>query len=120
MAIARHQLVGQLRKRSLQQRVIAADEIERVLADAIAPGRDLADEAWSHESGSALLGALGELPAEQRRALVLAYFGGLTQSAIAKLTGTPLGTVKKRTRLGLQKLRERLAEKLGSGWRETG
>jgi RNA polymerase sigma-70 factor (ECF subfamily) len=120
MAIARHQLVRQLRKRGIDQRVVAADEVERVLADAVAPGRDVETQAWVNESASAVLRALPLLPAEQRRVIVLAYFAGFTQSAIAKITGAPLGTVKKRTRLALQKLREHLADVLGSGWRDTG
>jgi hypothetical protein len=41
--------------------------------------------------------------------LVLAYFGGLSQSMIAASLGWPIGTVKKRVRLGLQKLRRSLA-----------
>lgn len=48
------------------------------------------------------------LPAEQRRCVELAYWGGLSQSEIALQTGTPLGTVKSRMRLGLQKLRAEL------------
>ena len=47
-------------------------------------------------------------PADQRRALVLGYFGGFSQSEIARVLGWPLGTVKKRVRLGLQKLRRAL------------
>jgi RNA polymerase sigma-70 factor (ECF subfamily) len=43
------------------------------------------------------------------QALILAYFGGLSQSAIAEKLGWPLGTVKKRIRLGMQKLRQALA-----------
>jgi RNA polymerase sigma-70 factor (ECF subfamily) len=53
--------------------------------------------------------ALDELPPEQREVLELAYFGGLSQTEIAERTGQPLGTVKTRTRLAGQKLRERLA-----------
>jgi RNA polymerase sigma-70 factor, ECF subfamily len=52
--------------------------------------------------------ALTTLPPPQREALELAYFGGLTQQEIAQKTGQPLGTIKTRMRLGLQKLRDEL------------
>lgn len=48
---------------------------------------------------------LAALPAEQREVLVQSYFGGLTHEQIAAASGTPLGTVKGRMRLGLEKLR---------------
>jgi len=56
-----------------------------------------------------VLAALADLPGEQRQALELGYFGGLSQTEIAEQTGQPLGTVKTRMRLAMQKLRERLA-----------
>jgi RNA polymerase sigma-70 factor (ECF subfamily) len=59
--------------------------------------------------------ALNSLPDEQRRAIELAYFDGLTHQEIAQTTDTPLGTVKSRMRLGLQKLRVVLSD----GERET-
>jgi RNA polymerase sigma-70 factor (ECF subfamily) len=59
--------------------------------------------------------AIGELPADQRQALELAYFDGLTQQEIAEKTKAPLGTVKTRMRLGLMKLRDRIRPYLSEG-----
>lgn len=56
--------------------------------------------------------ALAVLPAEQREAIELAYFGGLTHQEIAERTGAALGTVKGRMRLGLHKLRASLFDLL--------
>jgi RNA polymerase sigma-70 factor (ECF subfamily) len=52
--------------------------------------------------------ALDELPEDQRRAIELAYFGGMSQDEISEALEVPLGTIKGRMRLGLQKLRVRL------------
>jgi RNA polymerase sigma-70 factor (ECF subfamily) len=57
--------------------------------------------------------ALAQLPAEQKQALFLAYFGGYTQSQIAELLAQPLGTIKTRLRLAMQKLRASLSEEQG-------
>lgn len=59
--------------------------------------------------------ALALLPAEQREAIELAYFRGLTQHEIASQTGAALGTVKGRMRLGLQKMRGTLFDLMPPG-----
>ena len=60
-------------------------------------------DSW--ERGQHLRLLLAQLPAEQRQIIELAYFGGLTHSELAEHLGLPLGTVKGRLRLGLEKLR---------------
>ncbi|TMG09230.1 MAG: sigma-70 family RNA polymerase sigma factor, partial [Chloroflexi bacterium] len=55
-----------------------------------------------------ILAALTRIPLEQRQIIELAYFGGLTQQEIAERLSQPLGTVKTRVRLGMQKLRAAL------------
>ena len=56
--------------------------------------------------------ALGALPENQREAVVLAHWGGLTADEIARRSGVPLGTAKSRIRLGLTKLREEFGDQL--------
>ncbi|MEO5952740.1 MAG: sigma-70 family RNA polymerase sigma factor [Chloroflexia bacterium] len=72
----------------------------------------LDDAAWQQERGEILRKAMRNLPLPQRQALSLAYFGGLTQKEIADRLHEPLGTIKTRTRSGLQHLRRLL---MGAG-----
>jgi RNA polymerase sigma-70 factor (ECF subfamily) len=77
------------------------------------PAAELTDtEALRRETAQEVRGALGELPGEQSKVITLAYFGGFSHSEIAGMLGVPLGTVKGRMRLGLEKIRGELAEGL--------
>lgn len=109
MAVARHRVLDELRRRGARRRLQAAETVDRLLVEAAGGGAGVEDEVWRRDRGAAVLGALQALPAEQRRVLVLGYFGGLSHAALAAHLGWPLGTVKKRVRLGLQKLRAALS-----------
>ena len=67
------------------------------------------ESAQADELRRVVASAVATLPPEQRETVELAYFRGMSQSEIAQATGQPLGTVKTRARLALQKLREALA-----------
>jgi RNA polymerase sigma-70 factor (ECF subfamily) len=70
---------------------------------------DPSSDAEHSERRQLVAVALSELPEEQRQALELGYFGGLSQTEIAERTGQPLGTIKTRMRLAMLKLRDRLS-----------
>ncbi|HLY26515.1 MAG TPA: sigma-70 family RNA polymerase sigma factor [Aggregatilineales bacterium] len=69
-------------------------------------GFNLPDDWQDRERVNSLRFAVNDLPAEQRQVIELSYFGGMSQSEIADYLALPLGTVKTRMRLGLQKLRD--------------
>ena len=67
-------------------------------------------EAARREEARTVRSALDTLPEDQRRTIELAYFGGFSHSQIAELLDEPIGTIKGRMRLGLDKLRHQLAD----------
>lgn len=78
--------------------------------DLAGPAAD--DSAALGDQAQAVRSAVATLPAEQRRALELAFFSGLTQQEIAHKLSEPLGTVKARIRRALLKLRDTVAHRL--------
>lgn len=105
LSITHHKAVDAVRREERQRsRRAPADVLE--LTDS---GQDVHADAWRQVRGAGVRSALAELPQPQRETLVLAYFGGYTQQEIARLTDTPLGTVKTRTLAALRKLRTGLA-----------
>ena len=102
MSITRHRAIDVLRRLKVRPEGSAVDLNEAVSTAQSDSVDDLVDVRRQREL---VRTALAALPQAQREALELAYFGGLTQQEIADRTGQPLGTIKTRMRLGLQKLR---------------
>ena len=98
--IARHKAIDRVRKRRPET------DIEDCV---IASGPDLRDETERALVIEKVRGVLAEMSSDQRTALELAFFQGLTHTEIAEKTGEPLGTIKTRIRSGLQQLRARFA-----------
>lgn len=109
--IARSRALDRLRRRGAVPNRQAADE---ALADIPDPAPSVELMAATSEQVSSARDALAQLPPEQRLAIELAYFEGLTQAQIAARTATPLGTVKTRMRAGLQRIRDAVASHAAS------
>ncbi len=113
LTIARTRSLDRLRARRRRREQSAdadgPDSSPSIASLAADPAADASTGAEQGEQRKFVRAALAELPAEQRTTLELAYFGGLSQSEIAARMHEPLGTVKTRTRMALQKLRDALA-----------
>jgi RNA polymerase sigma-70 factor, ECF subfamily len=106
LGIVHNRAIDALRRTVVQERRRASDEGIEERFEA----RERTEvEAARREEASTIRGMLETLPDEQSRVIELAYFGGFTHSEIAEMLGAPIGTVKGRMRLGLEKLRGQLA-----------
>jgi RNA polymerase sigma-70 factor (ECF subfamily) len=112
LSITHNMAIDEVRKRRRRPQKADSAEPETMLAAIPDSGPDVEDEVWLSSVRDTIEGALEQLPPAQREAIELAYFQGLTQREIAEALGEPLGTIKTRMRLGLQKLRERLGGEL--------
>jgi RNA polymerase sigma-70 factor (ECF subfamily) len=115
MSVARNRAVDELRARGRRRKreaIPSGPGDDPMPLIAAGPEDDPLRNAQLHEEQRLVRDALGGLPPEQRAVLELAYFGGLTQQEIAFRLHEPLGTVKTRIRLGMQKLRRALADRL--------
>jgi RNA polymerase sigma-70 factor, ECF subfamily len=102
MVIGRNRAISRLRGRRDRE---VLEENEGDFAGTFVSSQNIEDEAARAQLARNISAALTKLPAEQRQAVELAYFEGMTQSEIAAKTGTPLGTVKTRVRTAMQTLR---------------
>jgi len=106
VTIARSRALDRARSRVFRERAETSE------AATLKEHDDTAAVIFATGQGEMLRAALTELPDEQRLALYLAYFEGLTQTEIAKRLSQPLGTVKTRMRSGIIKLRQILREQV--------
>jgi RNA polymerase sigma-70 factor (ECF subfamily) len=109
--MARSRAIDVLREGQAQGR--ASDRLQRAAERREDPADERPDLAvpLAHERET-VRSAVQRLPAPQREAVSLAYWGGLTTGEIAERSGVPLGTAKSRVRLGVARLREECSEAL--------
>jgi RNA polymerase sigma-70 factor, ECF subfamily len=105
LGIVHHRAIDQLRRSSVHSKRRASDE---GIEDRIESGERTDVEVARRDEAQAVRSAMESLPPEQSHVIELAYFGGFTHTEIAAILETPVGTVKGRMRLGLEKLRHSL------------
>ena len=109
--LTRNRAIDRVRMRKRRAELLAESGPELQPAP-IAGESDSAASLWLQEKAGAVRAALTQLAPEQRKAIELAFFSGLTQLEIADRLKEPLGTIKARIRRGLLKLRETLPARL--------
>jgi RNA polymerase sigma-70 factor (ECF subfamily) len=107
--VVRNRAIDAIRRGSTQRTPKLVMDPEKLIEAEPATERTEA-EAIRRETAREVRSQLDELPREQSQVIELAYFGGFTHSEIAEMLQMPLGTVKGRMRLGLEKIRAGLAE----------
>ncbi len=112
VTLVRNRAIDRVRTRRRRAELLAASPPADLGYHEDTAGAAADDSATLGDEARVVRAAVATLPPEQRRALELAFFGGLTQQQIAERLSEPLGTVKARVRRGLLKLRDSLARRL--------
>jgi RNA polymerase sigma-70 factor (ECF subfamily) len=112
VTLTRNRSIDRLRSRQRRATLLAESAPADLGYDEEAGASGAAEQAASGDQAQAVRTAVASLPAEQKVALELAFFGGLTQQEIAQRLNQPLGTVKARIRRGLLRLRDNLSRRL--------
>ncbi len=102
--IAHNLCIDELRRMRARPTQVYEDIDHPVIQQLADDQIDVPEAAWAFEQRRVIRDALEHLPDTQREAVELAYFGGLSHQEIATKLNRPLGTIKTRVRLGLQKL----------------
>jgi RNA polymerase sigma-70 factor (ECF subfamily) len=106
LALTRNRCIDGLRARQRRSRIMVETHGEPELEHAVEPARG--DEPMMENDIAVIQSVVNNLPKDQRQAIEMAYFGGLTHQEIAESLHEPLGTIKARIRRGMLKLREAL------------
>jgi RNA polymerase sigma-70 factor (ECF subfamily) len=107
LSVVHNRAIDGFRREAVKQ---ARDVHDDGIAERMPSAERTDTEVERRDDAQLVRGALEELPADQRRVIELAYFGGFTHSQIAELLELPAGTVKGRMRLGLSKMRLALGD----------
>jgi RNA polymerase sigma-70 factor (ECF subfamily) len=108
VTMARNTAIDRIRQKSAQPKMMAFEPDETL--EPVSRDSSPEEQSLDRERRRRVQQVLDELPGEQREALVLAFFGGLTHIELAEQLGEPLGTIKSRIRMGLMRLRGLLEE----------
>ena len=114
-SIAHHRVIDEVRRRKRREQAHSSQDVDLLSCLADDSG-DPARFAIGRMRRSEIKEALSGLRPEQRDVVILAYYGGLTHSEIAKKLDQPLGTVKTRMRLALKKLRDLMGPQAQEEW----
>jgi RNA polymerase sigma-70 factor (ECF subfamily) len=112
ITLTRHKAIDRLRATQRRRARLVPDVETEAAPETPEPASSAADRMAASEQGELVRAAINSLPAQQRQAIELAFFEGLSQTEVAAALNEPLGTIKARIRRGMRKLRSELESRL--------